>query len=319
MLDVPVPSIYGPSADEGSHSERRSAPAGRCWSSPAAVRPPGHRQRRRLSLRRLRPGVLHSGRRPRARPAAFPRDAALIDAQGRLMLVDEALAGWSRATGLSLERVFLAGYLLVAGARLGRPGADRHARVSRSPWATRRARRRLHAAPSDPANQRQLARAVLPPAHAGVRPRAAGGRRGAPAPARGWRSALVGVGRASCTSPRRSGSPCSSASPSLILDRRLATGSAAARGRRRWRWRRGRCDRAAARLARHDGRDMAAGGGQQGLAVRDRLAGVGVGGQSRAARAALVGRTGRRRGRGTRPPRTPRSSGARRRSWRCSS
>ena len=45
-------------------------------------------------------------------PAAFPRDAALIDAQGRLMLADEALALLVRTTGASLDTLFFAGYLL---------------------------------------------------------------------------------------------------------------------------------------------------------------------------------------------------------------
>jgi hypothetical protein len=45
-------------------------------------------------------------------PAAFPRDAALIDAQGKLMLADEAIAGIVRTTGLSLEHLFFAAYLL---------------------------------------------------------------------------------------------------------------------------------------------------------------------------------------------------------------
>lgn len=44
--------------------------------------------------------------------SAFPRDAALIDAQGRLMLADEAIAAVIRATGISLEHLFLAAYLL---------------------------------------------------------------------------------------------------------------------------------------------------------------------------------------------------------------
>lgn len=43
--------------------------------------------------------------------SAFPRDAPLIDSQGRLMLVDEVLAGAVRATGLSLEVLFLIAYL----------------------------------------------------------------------------------------------------------------------------------------------------------------------------------------------------------------
>ena len=45
-------------------------------------------------------------------PGAFPRDAALIDAQGRLMLSDEAIALVARTTDFSLETIFLAAYLL---------------------------------------------------------------------------------------------------------------------------------------------------------------------------------------------------------------
>lgn len=45
-------------------------------------------------------------------PAAFPRDAGLIDAQGSLMIVDEMAAALVRVSGLSLEAVFLGGYLL---------------------------------------------------------------------------------------------------------------------------------------------------------------------------------------------------------------
>ena len=44
-------------------------------------------------------------------PNAFPRDASLIDAQGQLMLSDEALAGVVRTTGWSLDWVFLGTYL----------------------------------------------------------------------------------------------------------------------------------------------------------------------------------------------------------------
>jgi hypothetical protein len=66
-------------------------------------------------------------------PAAFPRDQLVIDAQARFMLVDEALAGVVRATGLPLDLLFFAGYvlslgLLYAGLMLiGR-------RVYASPW-----------------------------------------------------------------------------------------------------------------------------------------------------------------------------------------
>ena len=44
-------------------------------------------------------------------PAFFPRDAALIDSQGRLTLYDNVLASVVRATGVSLQHLFLALYL----------------------------------------------------------------------------------------------------------------------------------------------------------------------------------------------------------------
>jgi hypothetical protein len=44
-------------------------------------------------------------------PAAYPRDAALIDAQGRLMLSDEALAAIVRLTGVPLDALFFGAYL----------------------------------------------------------------------------------------------------------------------------------------------------------------------------------------------------------------
>lgn len=68
-------------------------------------------------------------------PAAFPRDAALIDAQGRLMLSDEVLAAVVRVTGWSLDWVFVGAYVLSAllvWAGLWLIGA----RLYRSAWAT---------------------------------------------------------------------------------------------------------------------------------------------------------------------------------------
>jgi hypothetical protein len=68
-------------------------------------------------------------------PAAFPRDASLIDSQGRLMLSDETIAGIVRITGIPLEYLFLAAYLLsllviwIAVATIGR-------RLFASPWLT---------------------------------------------------------------------------------------------------------------------------------------------------------------------------------------
>lgn len=67
-------------------------------------------------------------------PALFPRDASLIDAQGHLMAADEVLAWLARSTGLSLDALFLGGYLASLGliwAGLVLIGA----RVYRNPWA----------------------------------------------------------------------------------------------------------------------------------------------------------------------------------------
>lgn len=67
-------------------------------------------------------------------PGLFPRDALLIDAQGRLMMVDEIMAGLARGTGLSLDALFLIGYVASLGliwAGLVLIGT----RVYRSPWA----------------------------------------------------------------------------------------------------------------------------------------------------------------------------------------
>jgi hypothetical protein len=44
-------------------------------------------------------------------PSFYPRDAALIDAQGRLMLADEAMAAVMRATGVPLDVLFFSAYL----------------------------------------------------------------------------------------------------------------------------------------------------------------------------------------------------------------
>jgi hypothetical protein len=45
-------------------------------------------------------------------PAAFPRDAGLIDAQGKLMAADELIAAVVKLTGLPLPVIFFAAYLL---------------------------------------------------------------------------------------------------------------------------------------------------------------------------------------------------------------
>jgi hypothetical protein len=53
------------------------------------------------------PAVLHA-----LRADTFPRDAWLLDTQARYMLFDDVVAAVLRVTGLSIETVFLLGYLL---------------------------------------------------------------------------------------------------------------------------------------------------------------------------------------------------------------
>ena len=67
-------------------------------------------------------------------PAAYPRDAGLIDAQARLQFADEAIAGIVRFTGISLQHLFAALYvgtlllLLGAAARIA-------SRLYKTGWA----------------------------------------------------------------------------------------------------------------------------------------------------------------------------------------
>jgi hypothetical protein len=64
----------------------------------------------------------------------FPRDAAVIDAEGRLMLMDEVMAAVVGGTGIRLETVFLAGYVISMLLLWGAVGVI-GARVYRHPWA----------------------------------------------------------------------------------------------------------------------------------------------------------------------------------------
>jgi hypothetical protein len=66
-------------------------------------------------------------------PETFPRDASLIDAQGRLMITDEIIAAVVRLTSLPLDAIFLAGYLLSV-ALIGIALVLIGQRVSATPW-----------------------------------------------------------------------------------------------------------------------------------------------------------------------------------------
>jgi hypothetical protein len=48
-------------------------------------------------------------------PDVFPRDASLIDAQGRLMITDEIIATVARFTSIPLDTIFFVGYLVSIG------------------------------------------------------------------------------------------------------------------------------------------------------------------------------------------------------------
>ena len=75
------------------------------------------------------PAVVHA-----LQPEAFPRDAAMLDTQGRFMLFDDGVAAVVRWTGLSLETTFLLGYLgttLLLWIGLVRMGWQ----LTASPWA----------------------------------------------------------------------------------------------------------------------------------------------------------------------------------------
>ena len=48
-------------------------------------------------------------------PSLFPRDAFLIDSEGRLMVIDDLLAAIARGTGLSVPTLFFLGYLTAIG------------------------------------------------------------------------------------------------------------------------------------------------------------------------------------------------------------
>jgi len=66
-------------------------------------------------------------------PETFPRDASLIDAQGRLMITDEIIASVARLTSLPLDVIFFGGYLLSV-AFIGIALVLIGQRVSATPW-----------------------------------------------------------------------------------------------------------------------------------------------------------------------------------------
>ncbi len=67
-------------------------------------------------------------------PSAFLRDAAMIDSQARLTLVDDIVAGSARVTGLSLQHLFLGLYLATLGLLLA-AAIQIGSRLYRTGWA----------------------------------------------------------------------------------------------------------------------------------------------------------------------------------------
>ena len=68
-------------------------------------------------------------------PAAFPRDAIVIDTQGQFFVLDEMLAAIGRATGASTETLFFGAYL-VSLALIWAGGVLIGTRLYASPWLT---------------------------------------------------------------------------------------------------------------------------------------------------------------------------------------
>jgi hypothetical protein len=58
-------------------------------------------------------------------PELFPRDRAILHAQDRFMLYDDAIAGFVRASGVSVQAVFFAGYLAALALLFGAIAATR--------------------------------------------------------------------------------------------------------------------------------------------------------------------------------------------------
>ena len=289
MHDVPLPSVYGPSADEGS-SERptsnansKQAARGRSFGSwawrwefrllfvlVATANGAGYRYGMSDQAFYI-PVVVRA-----LEPAAFPHDASLIDSQGRLMLADEVLATLVRVTGLPLDVLFLVAYLVsllliwIALVAIGR-------RMYPSAWLTvalAAAFTLRHRIPRTSANSfepyfhpRMLAFGVGALAVAALLRRRFWLAIGLVAfsgfihvTTGLWFAVLVGVAIAR-------------------LDRnfrRLAVGGAIAACRLPGL---GRPRRSASRLLRDDGRGVAGGGRGKGFAVRLGLAALGVGGE----------------------------------------
>jgi hypothetical protein len=109
LNDVPVPAVYGPTADES-----------RIFEAPPHLFSDLHRSRyrewRRVPLRvsdqaGYVPAVMLA-----ENPAAFPHDASLIRTHAQFFVIDELLGGIGRATGVSLESRFFVAYLVAMAA-----------------------------------------------------------------------------------------------------------------------------------------------------------------------------------------------------------
>ena len=234
---------------------------------------------RRIPLRGVGPGVLHSRRPAAPRSGALPARPALIDAQARLTVIDEIVAGSRAADGRLAPAPVPRALCRDAAAAPRRREPDR-ARLYRTRWAVVGARRRADAASRDRQDRREHARGLLPSATARVRAgRCRRSRRSSSAGTRSRSRCLLARPR-SCTRRPRSGSWCGSA---------WRPGSAARNGAGAG-WCARPCSRCRGRVSRSwrgplagrldaDGRGLARGHRRQGLPLSARLAGRRLGHQ----------------------------------------
>ncbi len=112
-------------------------------------------------------------------PALFPRDAALIDSQSRLFVLDEILAALTSSTGLDLSWLFLTRLRGLVGRALCGPDRARPLHL-REHWTIAALVVAVDAAASHREDGREYARRLFPSAPARVRGRPARHRRSPP-------------------------------------------------------------------------------------------------------------------------------------------
>ena len=167
MLEVTLPAIYGPSADEPSTMRAPLAIAGGLAFALVATMNAGGYRYGAADQAFYIPAILRH-----VDPQLFPRDAALIDSQARLFVLDELLARLLASLPVTLEAWFFTRLRAHAcGARRRRRAPGRH--LARLALVGCRVRHAGDAPPPDREDRGEHPRGLLPPAPARVRDRRA--------------------------------------------------------------------------------------------------------------------------------------------------